>query len=176
VSGMRIHGAAAPPRGPSPSGQPSAVDLLSHPALGQEGHLILGQSFSPSSPHSGNGQLQGGSVICSREWLAAPPLVLLPRQEVTELLKKISQLDFHSWRQVGSCCDSVCCLANGGGEGKGCFVRAYPTFRTALSMALSRYTHRPFITFITAHLTHVHRLLQLLLQCTDSGGQGDRTA
>jgi hypothetical protein len=42
VSGMRIHGAAAPPRGPSPSGQPSAVDLLSHPALGQEGHLVLG--------------------------------------------------------------------------------------------------------------------------------------
>ena len=44
MSGMRIHGAAAPPRGPSPSGQPSAVDLLSHPALGQEGHLVLGHS------------------------------------------------------------------------------------------------------------------------------------
>jgi hypothetical protein len=42
VSGMRIHGAAAPPRGPSSSGQPSAVDLLSHPVfvtvLGQKGH------------------------------------------------------------------------------------------------------------------------------------------
>jgi hypothetical protein len=45
--------------------------------------------FLPVSPHSGNGQLQGGSAICSREWLTAPPLVLLPRQEVTELLKPI---------------------------------------------------------------------------------------
>jgi hypothetical protein len=42
------------------------------------------------SPHSGNGQLQGGNAICSREWLTGPPLVLLPRQEVTELLKRPS--------------------------------------------------------------------------------------
>jgi hypothetical protein len=26
--------------------------------------------------------------MCSREWLAAPPYVLLPQQEVTELLKR----------------------------------------------------------------------------------------
>jgi hypothetical protein len=45
--------------------------------------------FPSVSPHSGNGQLQGGNSICSREWLAPPPLVLLPRQEVTELLKRI---------------------------------------------------------------------------------------
>jgi hypothetical protein len=37
--------------------------------------------FPLVSPHSGNGQLQGGNAIWSREWLAAPPLVLLPRQE-----------------------------------------------------------------------------------------------
>jgi hypothetical protein len=37
------------------------------------------------------GNAGGGGVICSREWLAAPPLVLLPRQEVTELLKRVWQ-------------------------------------------------------------------------------------
>ena len=30
--------------------------------------------FPSVSPHSGNGQLQGGNAICSREWLTAPPL------------------------------------------------------------------------------------------------------
>ena len=46
--------------------------------------------FPSVSPHSGNGQLQGGSAICSREWLTAPPYVLLPQQEVTELLKLVT--------------------------------------------------------------------------------------
>jgi hypothetical protein len=46
--------------------------------------------FPLVSPHSGDGQLQGGNAICSREWLTAPPLVLLPRQEVTELLKLVT--------------------------------------------------------------------------------------
>jgi hypothetical protein len=34
------------------------------------------------------GNCGGERAICSREWLAAPPYVLLPQQEVTELLKQ----------------------------------------------------------------------------------------
>ena len=33
------------------------------------------------------GNCRGGGAICSRGWLASPPLVLLPQQEVTELLE-----------------------------------------------------------------------------------------
>jgi hypothetical protein len=33
--------------------------------------------------------------MCSREWLTAPPLVLLPRQEVTELLKPVVDKNKH---------------------------------------------------------------------------------
>jgi hypothetical protein len=33
------------------------------------------------------GNCRGERAICSREWLTAPPYVLLPQQEVTELLK-----------------------------------------------------------------------------------------
>jgi hypothetical protein len=40
-------------------------------------YTVIPRQFLPVSPHSGNGQLQGGNAICSRGWLAAPPLVLL---------------------------------------------------------------------------------------------------
>jgi hypothetical protein len=56
------------------------------------------------SPHSGNGQLQGGNAICFREWLTGPPLVLLPRQEVTELLNAQAALlakRSHGRRHIG---------------------------------------------------------------------------
>jgi hypothetical protein len=42
------------------------------------------------------GSCRGGRAICSREWLTAPPYVLLPQQEVTELLK----LRVHVFRQT----------------------------------------------------------------------------
>jgi hypothetical protein len=35
------------------------------------------------------GNCRGERAICSREWLTAPPYVLLPQQEVTELLKLV---------------------------------------------------------------------------------------
>jgi hypothetical protein len=38
----------------------------------------------------GMGNCRGERAICSREWLTAPPLVLLPQQKVTELLQLVT--------------------------------------------------------------------------------------
>jgi hypothetical protein len=37
--------------------------------------------FLPSVVAVDLSELQGGGAICSREWLAAPPYVLLPQQQ-----------------------------------------------------------------------------------------------
>jgi hypothetical protein len=49
----------------------------------------------------------GGRATCSREWLAAPPLALLPQQEPTELLKPRAEPPESSasgrWEQLRFC-------------------------------------------------------------------------